>query len=155
MEIMTALSSAKTAFELARALQNGLAKGQIKPDEVPARLMELQQHILQMQSVVHDLAEENRVLSQRLDEREALKALNEDMEYVQSGGFYARKSEQLSIPYCQVCWKKDNLTIPLERTASPGYLRCAVHNTTYETDEYREYLKSVKDGVPMRKRHRF
>jgi hypothetical protein len=142
MDVKSAISAGKTAFELAKSLMNGLSKGQIQADEVPSRLMELQQHILNMQSVVHDLAEENRGLKQQLENSQRLLALDDDMEYVESGGFYARKSEQLSIPYyCHVCWKKDNLTVPLERTASPGYLRCAIHGTTYETDEYREHLK--------------
>lgn len=67
MGVSAALSSAKTAFQLARALQDGLAKSQIKQEEVPARLMELQQHILSVQAVVHDLAEENRALNQRVE----------------------------------------------------------------------------------------
>lgn len=35
MDFTAALSSAKTAFELAHALQNGLARGQVKQEEVP------------------------------------------------------------------------------------------------------------------------
>ncbi|HKV62126.1 MAG TPA: hypothetical protein VJO16_09445, partial [Candidatus Acidoferrum sp.] len=81
MDITAALSGAKTAFELARALQNGLARQQIKPEEVPARLMELQQHILSMQAILHDLAEENRTLQHRVEELERVSDFAKDFTF--------------------------------------------------------------------------
>jgi hypothetical protein len=136
MDVTSTLSAAKTAFELARLLQNGLSTGQIRPEEVPARLMELQQHILSMQAIIHDLAEENRQLRHKLDDREAQKALDDDMDYQADGGFYVRKSEvgRKAIAYCPLCWKKDGRTVPLAVSSSiVGIFQCSLHQTEYKT----------------------
>ena len=145
MDISAALSSAKTAFELVRALQNGLARQQIRTEEVPARLMELQQHILSMQSVLHDLAEENRQLQLRLDERERQRELEEDMDFVVDGGFYVRKSEagKALIAYCPVCWKDRGKTIPMETSATPGWFKCNVDHTVCRTAKCLETEKQM------------
>jgi len=151
MELTSVLSSAKTAFELARALQSGLAKGQIKPEEVPARLLELQQHILTMQSVVHDLAEENRQLREKLAVNDTFKALDADMDFQLDGGFYVRKSEADKglIAYCPICWKGDGKTIPMENNGR-GCFRCAVHKKNFETANGKEYTNSIRRGAFMR-----
>src|SRR5690242_6801807 len=107
MEITAALSSAKTAFTLARALYDGLARQQIKAEEVPARLMELQQHILSMQAIIHDLSEENRQLHRKVEESDVLRRLENDVDFYTNGRFLVRKSELAGgkvIPYCPVCW---------------------------------------------------
>src|ERR1035441_10041759 len=98
MDITAALSGAKTAFELARALQNGLARQQIKPEEIPARLMELQQHILSMQAIVHDLAEENRTLTSQIEELQRSADFGKDFTF-EEGVYWRDKA-----PYCPICW---------------------------------------------------
>jgi hypothetical protein len=151
MDITAALSSAKTAFELARALHTGLARQQIKPEEVPARLMELQQHILSMQAVVHDLAEENRQLQRKLDDQDEHRKLDADMDFVIDGGFYVRKSEVQKglIAYCPVCWKKDGKTIPLETSMTSGWFHCSVHNTVYKTAKRRQEEEAAARRADM------
>ena len=121
MDFTAALSSAKTAFELAHALQNGLARGQVKQEEVPARLMELQQHILSMQAVVHDLAEENRRLHIQVEEFERSADFGKDFKF--EWGVYWREK----YPYCPICWdshrKPTRLSGPLvQAVASPGMM---------------------------------
>src|ERR1039458_2871679 len=152
MSITAGLTATQATLELAKLLMDRLNGPNVDVHEVRSQVQEMLMHVVNAQVALGEARGEISELRRQLDERLALKALNDDMEYVQSGGFYARKSEQLSIPYCHVCWKKDNITIPLERTASPGYLRCAVHSTTYETDEYREHLKGIKTGEPRRRR---
>src|ERR1035441_3285679 len=107
MDITAALSGAKTAFELARALQNGLARQQIKPEEIPARLMELQQHILSMQAIVHDLAEENWTLTSRIEELQRSADFGKDFTF-EEGVYWHRE-----FPYCPNCWDADRKPIRL------------------------------------------
>jgi hypothetical protein len=107
MDIVSALSSAKTAFELARALQNGLAGGQVKPAEIPARLMELQQHILSMQAVVHDLAEENRKLTEQISELQCCADFGKDFVF-EEGVYWYR-----NYPYCANCWDVERKPVQL------------------------------------------
>jgi hypothetical protein len=78
-------------------------------------------------------------LRHRLDERDTLKAVEADMDFQINGGFYVKKSETAKglIPYCPICWQKDRTTVPLETSKTPGWFRCSVHNTVYETNEYR------------------
>jgi hypothetical protein len=149
MELTSVLSSAKTAFELARALGNGLSKGQIKLEEVPARLMELQQHILTMQSVVHDLAEENRQLREQLDDRERTRGIEADLEMEPDGQYSYRKSERVAgklIQYCPVCWGENNKLIPLTHTAESTLFECGIHKTKYPTKAYSEALKHAQSA---------
>jgi hypothetical protein len=139
MEITTVLSSAKTAFTLARALQDGLARQQIKPEEVPARLMELQQHILTMQAVVHDLAEENRQLKHALGEFDDLKKVEADLEFIQDGAFLVRKSERaqgIVNPICPICWGETKKVIPMMPVAN-GFYMCKLHKASYQTAAYK------------------
>ena len=144
MDVKSAISGGKTAFELAKSLMNGLAKGQIQADEVPSRLMELQQHILNMQSVVHDLAE-NRGLRQQLEDQKRQGDLTEDMEFRIDGGFWVRKSESEKglIPYCPACWGKDQKLVVMAPYSKPGIFRCPLHEkTAYSTSVYTEWLKT-------------
>jgi hypothetical protein len=144
MDITAAISGAKTTFELARALQSGLARQQIKPEEVPARLMELQQHILSMQAIVHDLAEENRQLRARLDDNDEHDKLLEDMEYREDGNFWIRKSEADKglIAYCPACWGAEKKLVAMAPFKHPDVYRCPLHEkTAYTTKVYEEWLR--------------
>jgi len=139
MSITAGLTATKATLDLAKLLMDRLNGPNIDVHEVRSQVQEMLIHVVNAQVALGEAQGEISELRRRLDDQTILKALNDDMEYVQSGGFYARKSENLSIPYCHVCWKKDNITMPLERTTSPGYLRCAVHGTTYETGRRRPF----------------
>src|SRR5947208_1596424 len=108
MDLKSAISIGKTAFELAKSLQNGLAKGQMKNDEVPARLMELQQLILDLQATLHDLAEENRQLIAATDRE---KELRESYEYADN--CYYRKNGDG--PFCPLCLDADRKLVRLQK----------------------------------------
>jgi hypothetical protein len=145
VDVKSAISAAKTAFDLARALQNGLAKQQINPEEVPARLMELQQLILDLQSNLHDMAEENRQLRRQLDELRAQQQLGDDLEMVDDGQFFVRKSERQAgrpILYCPVCWGVNQKLVPLLTRSDERVLECVVHKALYYTKAYREESRS-------------
>jgi hypothetical protein len=131
MVLFNAISAAKTAFELARSLQNGLASGQVKAEEVPARLMELQQHILSMQAIVHDLAEENRTLKEKM--ADLLRCADIGNELTFEEGVYWHSG----YPYCPPCWDVDRKPV---RLAGPvefptgDYLEawtCPLHKVQY------------------------
>jgi hypothetical protein len=132
MNIAAALSDAKTAFELARALQSGLARQQIKPEEVPARLMELQQHILSMQAILHDLAEENRTLSRRVEELQRSADFGKEFKF-EDGVYWYR-----DYPYCPNCWDVDRK--PIRLTGPYGMTNadwdCPIHRAKFYLKKY-------------------
>jgi hypothetical protein len=107
MEIVSALSSANTALELAHTLQNGLARGQAKPVEFPARLMEFQEHLLSMQEVVHDLPEENRKLTEQISELQRSADFGKEFVF-EEGVYWYRK-----YPYCANCWDVERKPVQL------------------------------------------
>ena len=86
---------------------DGVATGRIKPDELPARLMELQQHALGLQATVHDLAEENRKLAAKVEELGRCADFGKD--FVSEQGVYWREDA----PYCPTCWEVDRKPVRL------------------------------------------
>jgi hypothetical protein len=130
MNLTAALSTAKTAFDLARSLQNGLAIGQVKPEEVPARLMELQQHILSMQAIVHDLAEENRGLNEEVSDLKRCADFGKEFTF-DEGVYWYR-----DYPYCPNCWDSDRKPIRLDgpyasNSETSCHFNCPQHKSKY------------------------
>jgi len=109
--------------------------------ELTQKIIELQKFILDMQTGMTELTEENRTLKQRLEEQQRLQVLAEDMEYVEDGGFYVKKSERAQgrdIAYCPLCWKAAPRTdVPLNPKSGEGYFFCKIHETVFETAAYR------------------
>lgn len=96
--------------------------------------MELQQHILTMQAVVHDLADENRKLRYKVEEFERITDFGKDFESKE--GVYWRDN----YPYCPNCWEADRkptrLAGPYRIANSPSThpikkWNCPIHNITY------------------------
>jgi hypothetical protein len=154
MDITAALSSAKTTFELARALQNGLARQQVKPEEVPARLMELQQHILSMQAVIHDLAAENRELAMKLEAADKTQEVEESLIYGDHVYFRRKAGGGIDGPFCTTCWDDSKKLVRLKFEGEGDYsmqgkhdvryYTCTIHKTDFfiRREIFREYIIS-------------
>lgn len=71
------------------------------------------------------------------EELRQTRKIGEDMEYVEDGGFYIRKSEQAegkNISYCPLCWTAaKGRVIALDAGASEGHYVCWIHNSHYQT----------------------
>ncbi|HXA52230.1 MAG TPA: bZIP transcription factor [Candidatus Acidoferrum sp.] len=142
MDVKSAISAGKTVFDLAKSLQNGLAKQQIKPEEVPARLMELQQHILTLQEQVHDLAEENRSLQIQIETLQQLQNIDATVEFANEV-YWRRKADQtLEGPFCPTCWDDAKKLVRLKLDGEGRYggcpdespcrkYDCIIHRTMY------------------------
>lgn len=117
-----------------------LKRPDVDAHEVSARLLELQGLMIEAQLALGDAQEEIRSLKQKLSEHDETRALRDDLEFVQDGGFYRRKSESaqgLFNPYCPVCWGDRRKAIPLAPLLN-GFYTCAIHKTNYQTSAARE-----------------
>ncbi len=142
MSFAQGLTATKAGIELTRHLLDYSKREDVDRLEIAARLLELQGLILETRQALSDGADENRELMRQLDDREAFRALQADMVFQDDGGFFVRKSERdagQEIPYCPVCWKKNDKTLPLNRVETAGLFRCGVDETVYKTQAYRDH----------------
>ena len=112
--------------------------------ELTQKIIELQRFILDMQTEMTELAEENRSLKQQMEEQQRLQVIAEDMEYVEDGGFYVKKSEKAqgkNIAYCPLCWKAAHADVPLNPQSGRGHFYCKIHEAAFETAAYRASQK--------------
>jgi hypothetical protein len=114
MHMSIAAAVATTTFELARVLQAGLATGQVRSEEVSSRLMELQQNILDMQGMLHDLAEENRKLKSEIAAQKSIEEIAKALVVADSVYFLRKSSGELDGPFCPTCWDDANKLIRLK-----------------------------------------
>ena len=100
---------------------------------------ELTKKFTALQSDAMALAEKNRQLKEENEELKKLLDLREDMEFVEDGSFYVRKSErdgEKVIPYCHRCFDSDRKVFHLKFLAKGRY-SCDIHKTDYKTAEYK------------------
>lgn len=127
-KIMGIVENLKEAADVAKAIGN----------------VDLYRKIVELEGAVIELTRENRQLREKIDEQKRWLELDDDMEYVEDGGFYIRKSEKAAgknITYCPACWKATKADVPLNPQGGRGMFRCDIHGTTYETQAHRDYLK--------------
>ena len=139
MPIAEGLAAIKTGFDVAKNIAEYVKQGKIDPNEIASRLLVLQQYMLDSQSGLNDAQEEIRQLKIQLEEQKKLQQIADDMEYVDDGGFYIKKSEKAAgkkIPYCRLCWTKDGKAVALSSNNN-GYFRCDHDGSHYATVAYR------------------
>ncbi len=139
MSIAAGLTAAKAGLDVARLLMDKLNGPSVDAYAVRSMVQEMPIHVVNAQAALGEALAENSDLREQLGNRKALEALDADMEYLTDGGFYVRKSEadRGLIGYCPLCWKKDGVTVPLQRCEDPGRYRCELHGTSFKTSEYR------------------
>jgi hypothetical protein len=142
MDITPAISVGKAAFSLAKTLQDGIAKQRIKPEEVPSRLIELQQYILNLQEYVHELAEENHQLSTDVERLQLQNDLSASLEFAEEAYWRRKPDKRLDGPFCPFCWddtrklihlKLENLGRVMTRDDGSTARRydCVIHKTIH------------------------
>ena len=71
------------------------------------------------------------------------------MEFAPDGRFWVRKSEKdvALIPYCPVCWGKEKQLVVMGQFKFPGVYKCSVHNGTYTTKVYDDWLAKQQEAA--------
>lgn len=144
IDIATGLSATKTGLELIKGVRELLKRSKVDPTEVSQRLNELQEALYHAREALADAQDENRKLAQQIGEDKKLSDISCDMEFVEDGGFYVRRSEKTAgknIPYCPLCWTKDKTATPLNPQSGDGLYRCDEHKSRYETAAHAEQRK--------------
>ena len=129
---MGLIETAKDAAKLVRQIGN---------IDLYEKLVTLQQDAMSILDENWKLKEEVRSLKQELEKQQRLVAIDADLEYVEDGGFYIRKSDKeagRNIPYCPLCWRVDKVLVPLNPMSGRGSYQCSLHKTHHETAAYRE-----------------
>ena len=92
IEIITGLTATKTGLDLIKTVRELLKRDKIDAGEISNKLGELQDALFQAREALGDAQELNRNLARQLEESRKLADIGADMEYVEDGGFYVRKS---------------------------------------------------------------
>ncbi|OFW32081.1 MAG: hypothetical protein A3J28_08425 [Acidobacteria bacterium RIFCSPLOWO2_12_FULL_60_22] len=131
----TALGALKTISEIAK---------NVNSIELTQKIIELQKSIFEMHQQMTELSDDNRNLKNQVEEQKKLQEIDEDMEFVEDGGFFIRKSEReagTNIAYCPVCWGDSRKSVPLNPVSGNGFFRCEIHKSAYQTEAYRNQPK--------------
>jgi hypothetical protein len=137
-------AAAKASLEVAKILSDRLNRPDIDVADVRAKVHEMLIHVVNAQVALGEAQIEISDLRRQLDDGDAMKAFDRDMEFQVDGGFYIRQSEATRglIPYCPIYWKKDGKAIPLEASyAVPERFNCSIHHTEYKTAKGQENTK--------------
>ncbi len=143
MSIAAGLSAAKAGFDLIKSLREALGRPNVNPGDVQARLVELNELLLETQGALSEAKEERQQLLASLEKARIVLATDEDMEFLVDGGFYVRKTENGQIPYCPVCWKADSKTIPLLGSSTEGMYDCPFRHGRFMTNKTRRMMTGV------------
>ncbi len=121
--------------------------------ELYEKLVSMQTDAITMLDENWKLKDENRSLKEKIEEQRKLLEISEDMEYVQDGGFYVKKSEKndgKSIPYCPLCWTVNKIAAPLNPGSAIGFYACNIHKSQYHTAAYREHQRQSNEKLNKR-----
>ena len=150
MSIAAGIAATKATLELTRIISDLVKRPNIDAADVQGKLHEMLIHAVNAQAALGEAQMEITELRHQLDDREALKTLEADVEFEQDGKFYVRKSERQTgiIPYCPACWGKDRKLVAMAPYMKPGVVKCPLHETAYCTSIYDEWL--AKQPKPQR-----
>jgi polyhydroxyalkanoate synthesis regulator phasin len=140
MSISAGITAAKASLDLTKVLMDLVNRPQIDAENVRSKLHEMLIHLVNAQVSLGEAQVEISDLRHIVDERQTLRALQEDMDFEPDGGFLLKKSEKavrVYNPHCPVCWGSDQKAVPLKPTM-PGSYFCVIHKCSYVTEAYRE-----------------
>jgi hypothetical protein len=140
MSFTAGLTAAKAGHDLISRALELVKREDVDRNEVMARLTELQGLVLETRRALGDGEDENRNLRRKVEDAERRQADDNDLEFVQDGGFWIRKSQkaqEVFCPLCPVCWGEKHQLVPLTPMAQ-GDCRCAIHAAMYSTRAYHD-----------------
>jgi hypothetical protein len=149
MGIAAGLAATKAGFDLLKGARELLKRTEIDPGEIQARLLELQDLMLEARQALGDAEEENRELRSKLDDRESQKALEADLEPDPDAHFLVRKSEKEKglFPYCPVCWGDKNALVRLLPQVPDQTFTCVIHKAFYHTNRWHQEQEAARRRV--------
>jgi hypothetical protein len=146
---MGLIDNAKDAAKLVQQIGN---------IELYEKLVSLQQDMMGLIDENRDLKDKVRTLEQQLEALKKQADVSADMEYVEDGGFFIRKSEKAAgrnIPYCPLCWTASNhAVVNLHPNAEHDCYTCDIHKSFYKTVAYRERERNAAPRYLARARRR-
>jgi hypothetical protein len=140
MTIAEGIAAARLAMDAGSKAIDLLRYPKIDGEAVRTRITEMQDLVFSAQRALGEAEDENRNLKRQLDDQDALRTLEADLEFHQDGGFLRRKSElvrKIDNPVCPLCWEVDRKAAPL-KLVSIGAYKCVLHKVTYTTKTYEE-----------------
>jgi hypothetical protein len=141
MTIAAGLSATKTGFDLIKSVRELVKRADIDAAEVSARLLELQELMLDARTALSEAQEEKAKLEIRIAELTRMSDLGKDFKMEE--GVYWRAG----VPYCPICWDVDRKTVRLGGpSAGAGFhgqmnWNCPFHETSFGMSDERSNLK--------------
>jgi hypothetical protein len=138
--IIAGIGAIKATLDLAKITTDLVNRPTIDAEKVRGNLHEMLIHAVSAQSALVDAQLEMSDLYRQLDDRKHLDELRADMEFVQDGGYFVKKSEVAAgnvVEYCPVCWGESTKAIPLKRS-QPGAFMCAIHKVSFNTRAFHD-----------------
>ncbi len=148
MSFTAGLSATKAGLDLIQRALELVKREDVDRSEVLARLTELQGLLLETRRALSDGQDENRELRRETEDAKRRQTIDDDLEFVQDGGFWVRKSQKdqgVFCPLCPVCWGEKHQLVPLTPLAT-GYYHCAIHGATYKTQAAQEAQRRSLPG---------
>jgi multidrug efflux pump subunit AcrA (membrane-fusion protein) len=157
MSITAGLTATKASIELSKLILDKVARPNIDVVDVKNSLHEMMTHAVNAQVALAEAQQEVFELQRQLDDREALRALQADMEYQQETSFYIRKSERdagNAVPYCPVCWGDSSKPVALVPYGRTGGFICSIHKCVFRTEALQAAIKAENaQAEAERRRH--
>lgn len=107
MSIATGISATKTGFELIRSVRELVKRPEVDAAEVSARLLELQELILDARNALNEAEDEKNKLESRIVELTRMADFGKD--FIQWSGLYWHNQ----FPYCPTCWDVERKPVRL------------------------------------------
>jgi DNA repair exonuclease SbcCD ATPase subunit len=140
MSFRAGISASKAGLGLIQDVLGLVRREEVDRSEVLARLQELQGLLLETRQALSDGEDENRELRRKIQDTERQRAIEEDVDYVEDGGFFVSKSQRADgvfCPLCPLCLRKDHQLVPLA-PAAKGYYECRIHDAVFKTEAFHE-----------------
>jgi hypothetical protein len=131
MSIAAGLSATKTGFDLIKSVRELLKRQEVDPAEISARLLELQELMLDARTALSDAEEENKTLRTRIEGLVRMADFGDA--FSRANGVYWHDG----FPYCPVCWEVDRKPVRLGGPEPPyGSLfqdwTCSFHKSVFK-----------------------
>jgi hypothetical protein len=121
--IAAGLSGLKAAADMTKALRDGLKAGTIKLEELPGRIGEIYDYIVDSKAALVDAQDENLTLKKTIEAFNDDKAFRDSLTF-NPAGYYERNGSAGVERYCSACLDKDGHRIKLTGQRS---FACAFH----------------------------
>ena len=141
MTIAGGLSATKTGFDLIKSVRELVKRPDIDASEVCARLLELQELMLDARTALSEAQEEKVKLEARIAEFTRMADFGKD--FTMDEGVYWRDG----VPYCPICWDVDRKSVRLGGpSGNAGFFgqmtwNCPFHKTSFGVSQEKSVLK--------------